>query len=272
MLSYQHSYHAGGPADVHKHIALSVLLGHFRQKEKPFCVIDLYAGDGVYDLTSAEAGKTKEFAAGIGRLWPNLPAKTGLWADLLRELNPHGHLTRYPGSPAIARHAMRADDRLILNELHPTAYRTLRYWAADDPRITPHKRDGLEAMIGLTPPAIRRGLVIIDPSYEIKTEYAGVPEKIAAALKKWAEGVYFVWYPILVDARHRALLDGMLALDAEIFGCELTLPATQGLIGTGLAIVNPPWRFDDSMRDLGATLAEKLGGRHTAKWLKRSSS
>lgn len=268
MLSYQHGYHAGGPADVHKHVALSILLGHLRQKDKPFCVIDLYAGDGVYDLASAAAEKTKEFESGIGKVWPALPPAADLYANALRALNPDGQLKRYPGSPAIARHALRADDRLILNELHPAAYRNLRKWWAEDARIAPHKRDGLEAMIALTPPAIRRGLMIIDPSFEVKTEYTDIPEKLRETLRKWAEGIYLVWYPVLAEGRHRALLDGLSNLDAEVFGAELTLPTTQGLLGTGVAVINPPYQFDTMMRDAGKWFADKLGAKHKATWLK----
>jgi 23S rRNA (adenine2030-N6)-methyltransferase len=269
LLSYQHGYHAGGPADVHKHVALSILLERLRQKDKPFCVIDLYAGDGVYDLTSAAAEKTKEFESGIGRLWPEMPPAAALYADALRVLNPDGALKHYPGSPAIARQALRADDRLILNELHPAAYRNLRRWSGEDARIAPHKRDGLEAMTALTPPAIRRGLVIIDPSYEIKTEYTAVPEKLQETLRKWAEGIYLVWYPVLAEGRHRALLSALSTLDAEVFGCEWTLPNAQGLLGTGIVAINPPFQFDTTMIDAGRWLANKLGGRHTTRWLKR---
>ena len=269
MLSYQHGYHAGGPADVHKHVALAILLGRLRQKDKPFCVIDLYAGDGAYDLGSAAAEKTKEFESGIGKLWPELPPAADLYADALRALNPDGQLKRYPGSPAIARQALRADDRLLLNELHPAAYRYLRNWIGADTRIAPHKRDGLEAMTALTPPAIRRGLVIVDPSYEVKTEYAEIPEKLRETIRKWAEAIYLVWYPVLADGRHRAMLDALATLDAEVLGCELTLPATQGLLGTGVAVINPPYQFDNTMRDTGKWIADKLSARHSVKWLNK---
>lgn len=270
LLSYQHSYHAGGPADVHKHVALSILLARLRQKEKPFCVIDLYAGDGTYDLAAAAAEKTKEFQSGIAKLWPEMPPAADLYADVLRDLNADGDLKRYPGSPAIARAALRAGDRLIVNELHPAAYRHLRRWWQEDPRIALHKRDGLEAMTALTPPTIRRGLMIVDPSYEVKTEYTEIPEKLRATVRRWAEGIYLVWYPVLAEDRHRALLGALSTLDAEVLGCELTLNATKGLLGTGVAVVNPPHQFDDIMCDTGTWLAAKLGGKHAVKWLKRN--
>ena len=278
MLSYQHSYHAGGPADVHKHVAVCLLLDHLTKKEKPFCVIDLYAGEGDYNLEGHAAQKTQEYAEGIGRLWDanGAPPAIQAYLDVLHRVNPGGVLRRYPGSPALARAYMRADDRLILNELHTTAVAELGRWARKDARISVHKRDGLEAMVGLTPPPIRRGIVLIDPSYEVKTEYAAVPEKLAAAVKKWREGIYLVWYPVLKEGRHRALIDGVIAeVDAPTFACELSLSAAKpggelpGLRGTGVIVVNPPWQFDSAMTEAGAWLAKTLGRtKHTATWLK----
>ena len=281
MLSYQHGYHAGGPADVHKHVALSAVLGHLADKEKPFTVIDLYAGSGVYDLSSPEAQKTKEFECGIARVWPrelrDVPTPVHRLFSAIAALNPDGRLTWYPGSPALARAHLRPDDRLILNELHPTSNFDIGKWAEADGRITLHKRDGLEALVGLVPPQVRRGVVVIDPSYEVKSEYASVPEALRRALQRWREGIYFVWYPILPDARHQKLIDGLIAnIDAEILACELSFerqPREEGfgLLGTGLAVVNPPWHFDKTMQEAGKWLAAHLGGGHSILWLKTGS-
>jgi len=282
MLSYRHTYHAGGAADVHKHVALCLLLDTLAGKDKAFSVIDLYAGDGVYDLSGAAAQKTKEYKSGVGHLWNNsadAPVAVRRYLDVLRDLNPGGKLRQYPGSPALARAFMREQDRLILNELHSTAFPALKSWAYPDPRISVHKRDGLEAMVGLTPPKIRRGMVLIDPSYEVKTEYTSVADKLAKAVRKWPEGIFVVWYPVLKENRHRGLIDGVLAhVDAGIFACELSLPplkrgedAENGLRGTGLVVINPPWQFDITMADAGAWLAKTLTqGKHTATWLKRA--
>jgi 23S rRNA (adenine2030-N6)-methyltransferase len=283
MLSYQHAYHAGGVADVHKHCALFILFERLAEKEKPFAVVDLYAGHGVYDLASGEAQKTKEFESGIGRLWPLRGKKSpapihGLLAAI-EELNPDGQLQRYLGSPALARAFLRADDRLILNELHPAALADLKRWAARDKRIAVHKRDGLEALVGLTPPPIRRGLVVIDPSYEIKTEYAAVPETLRKAHRKWKEGIFLVWYPILADGRHEELIAGMQAgFDGDVLLCALTLDKPKagkdapGLRGTGVIVVNPPWQFDQAMTEAGAWLAKTLtrAGQHECRRLKRT--
>lgn len=283
MLSYQHGYHAGGPADIHKHAALCVLLEKLREKDKPFTVIDLYAGHGVYDLGSTEAQKTHEFSGGIGRLWPirqnNTPAAVKKLLSVIEALNPDSQLKCYPGSPAIARAALRDEDRLILNELHPSAHADLKTWARRDARISVHKRDGLEALVALTPPPIRRGLVVIDPSYEIKSEYTNVPDAVRKAARKWKEGTYFVWYPILADGRHAELVAGMETIPGDIFICELTFDRPKaakdapGLRGTGLIVVNPLWRFDAAMADAGAWMAKTLtsNGSHTARWLKRET-
>ena len=281
MLSYQHAYHAGSAADVHKHIALSLLLEHLAKKDKPFCVIDLYAGEGEYNLASPSAQKTGEYAGGIGRLWdtPDAPPPANGYMEVLRRMNPDGVLKHYPGSPALTRAYMRENDQLIINELHSGAFPILERWARRDSRISVHKRDGLEALVGLTPPKIRRGLVLIDPSYEVKTEYSDIPEKLAAAVGKWREGMYIVWYPVLKENRHRVLLDGLKAwVDGDVLVCELQLKSdktdgTSGLRGTGIAVVNPPWQFDTQMADVGAWLSRKLDqGKHTAMWLKRAEA
>ncbi len=280
MLSYQHSYHAGGPADVHKHVALCLLLEHLTKKDKPFCVIDLYAGEGDYNLEGHAAQKTQEYESGIGRLWDaaGAPPAAEAYLNVLRRLNPDGSLRRYPGSPALTRAYMRDDDRLVLNELHSTAYAELGRWARKDGRISVHKRDGLEAMVGLTPPPIKRGLVLVDPSYEIKTEYTTVPETLAQAVKKWREGIYLVWYPMLKEGRHQALIEGIASkVDAPTFACELSLSAVKkgeeapGLRGTGLIVINPPWQFAEAMAEAGTWLARTLDrGKHSTKWLKRA--
>ena len=282
MLSYQHTYHAGGAADVHKHAAVCAVLGRLAEKDKPFTVLDLYAGHGVYGLAGDEARKTKEFEGGIGRLWPKrtgeVPPPVRKLLGIVEALNPDGALRRYPGSPALAQACLRPDDRLILNELHPAAHADLKRWAARDARITVHKRDGLEALTALVPPPIRRGLVLIDPSYEIKTEYAGVPETLRAAFRKWPDGTYLVWYPILADGRHGELLAGIEAgIRGDVLLCELTLDAPKsqkagaGLRGTGLIAINPPWQFDRTMTEAGAWLAAALTrrGRHDVRWLKQ---
>ena len=278
MLSYQHSYHAGGPADVHKHAALCLLLAHLGAKPKPYSVIDLYAGEGVYPLDTAEAQKTAEFRDGIAKIWNCDVAGVEPLLQAVRAENPGDTLTIYPGSPAIARRSLRDDDRLVLNELHPGAFAALKRWARRDKRITVHRRDGLEALLALVPPQPRRGMVLIDPSYEIKADYAAVPAKLAQALHKWREGIFMVWYPLLSDGRHRPLVDGLKTLKAPCFASELHFqrrsrraiaakkPGTVGLEGTGVAVVNPPWQFDVQMSQAAEALAAALGASAEANW------
>jgi 23S rRNA (adenine2030-N6)-methyltransferase len=283
MLSYQHSYHAGGPADVHKHAALCMLLEHLGAKAKPYSVIDLYAGEGSYALDAAEAQKTAEYRDGIAKLWNrDVPGLAPLLA-LVRAENPAGALKTYPGSPAIARRFLREGDGLVLNELHPGAFTTLKRWARGDERITVHRRDGFEALLALVPPQPRRGLVLIDPSYEIKADYAAAPVKLGKALHKWREGIFMVWYPLLSDARHRPLIDGLKRLGAPCFASELHFkrrprrtiagkarPNAVALEGTGVAVINPPWQFDRAITDGAGALATVFTGSHESMWLNRA--
>ena len=271
MLSYQHGYHAGGFADVHKHAALCLLIDHLLKKPAPFCVIDTHAGRGLYNLRDEQASKTGEWRGGIGRLADVSPKSEGLsrYLAIVRDLNGSGEIVRYPGSPMIAAKAIRADDRLVLVEGHPAELEALRFVFRRDPRVHVHKRDSLEALPALVPPAEKRGLVLVDPSYEVKSEYESVPRAVSAALRRWPVGIYAVWYPILPDARHETLLDGLQAACPEMLTAELSGPARdQGLIGTGLAVLNPPWHFAELLAEAGDEAARLLfgtAGRHVTK-------
>ncbi len=278
MLSYRHGFHAGGWADVHKHVAFTLLLSHLRQKPAAFSVVDAFAGDAVYDLGGPDALKTREFEAGIARIWDTVDAPPGVEAYLasVRAANHGGTPTVYPGSPALARGLLRAGDRLILNELHPTAYRALAAWAGDDPRIAVHRRDASELMGALVTPQLKRGIVLIDPAYEVKSEYETIPSAVVRAVKAWPQGCFALWYPVLAEARHLDLMtslsralgdtDRTNALIAEILPSTGVLRSGRGMRGAGLVVINPPWRFDDDMAKAGTWLAERLWrperGRH----------
>ncbi len=279
MLSYQHAFHVGGPADVHKHALLWALLGHLRAKEKPFVALDLYAGEGLYALTRAEAQKIKEHERGIARLLArsDLSPDLAAYVDTVRGFDP-SMLSLYPGSPALLRAAMRPQDRLIFNELHPAASTALRAWVADDPQIVIHRRDASEAIDGLLPPTIRRGLLLIDPSYELKGEYEKVANDVVRAVARWPEGIVAVWFPLLADNRHEPLLAGLKDITAPTLISQLDfhnqglpdVPA-RGLRGTGLIVINPPWQFDKAARNIGDALAPILGdgpkAKHVLRWL-----
>ncbi len=278
MLSYRHGFHAGGWADVHKHVAVALLLAHLRQKSTPFVVLDAFAGDAVYDLTGPEAVKTREFETGIAQIWQTTDAPAGV-ADYLSAVracnSAAGPLVAYPGSPALARAALRDEDRLILNELHPTAHRALAAWAERDSRIAVHKRDAVELLGAVVTPQLRRGLVLVDPAYEVKTEYETVPDALARAVKSWPQGIYALWYPVLAEARHRGLLASLHRVLAgmervEVMVTEIAPPPTtqRGMRGAGLVIINQPWRFHDEMSVAGDWLTGRLwqpqNGRHIA--------
>ena len=276
MLSYRHGYHAGSWADVHKHAALMLLLAHLCRKPKPFCVIDAFAGDGLYDLGAPEALKTGEFKQGIARIYgrEDAPAGVALYLSAIQAHNADNSLATYPGSPPLSLGAMRDDDRLILCEQHPTAHSRLMDWAGRDGRVAIHRRDGFEALKALLPPPIRRGLVLIDPSYEVKTDYDAVPKAVAEGLARWPAGIFAIWYPVLAEGRHLALVKGVAALAAErslLSEIGPREPPATGLQGAGMIIVNPPWQFDRDMRVAGDWLALALwpapGGRHTLRWL-----
>jgi 23S rRNA (adenine2030-N6)-methyltransferase len=280
MLSYRHAFHAGGAADVHKHAVLTLVLDHLCARDKPFTVIDVYAGRGVYGLNSAEAQKRKEFEHGIARVirHPARPALLNTYWHCIETLNT-GDLARYPGSPQIARHILRADDALILNELHPTDHDDLSRWAADDPRIHVHKRDAMELLVAVVPPKIRRGLVLVDPAYEVKTEYETVPAGVARAFARWNQGTFLIWYPVLPEERHIAARQKLLELvPADVLQTEFDLGRRKdydGMGSSGMWIINPPWQIDQALDSVGLWLAKQLGqdrpARHRLTWLRKTN-
>lgn len=276
-VNYRHAYHAGNPADVLKHVVLVLLLEALRAKEKPFCVLDTHAGIGRYDLTGIEAGKTGEFRDGIGRLLEASPSSPALAAylDLVRAENGAGPgLSAYPGSPRIARAMLRSGDRLVLVELHPEDEATLRGLFRGDPQVSIHRRDAYEALRALLPPPERRGLVLVDPAFEVADEFQRMVAGIRAAHRRWETGLYALWYPIKHDAPVERF-HGELAMTGirRMLVVEMTLyrdrPADR-LNGSGLVIVNPPWRLEEQLREalppLHSALA-KDGGGVRIEWL-----
>ncbi len=233
MLSYQHAYHAGNVADLHKHAALAALLERLTQKPRPVSYLESHAGRGLYDLAGPEATKTGEAAVGIGRATP-----TGAYARALEEVRARHGPTAYPGSPLLARTLLRERDRMILCERHPQEHAALRR-ALGGPGVAIHRRDGHAGLRALTPPDPRRGLALVDPSYEVKEEYAQAAETARAVAARWPEGVVALWYPVLAAGRHhglRAALPG-----AEFHEMRLTQPAERGMLGAGFAVLNPPY-------------------------------
>lgn len=256
MLSYQHLYHAGNLADLHKHAALATALAYLAQKDKPLTYLETHAGRGLYDLSAPEAARTGEAAA----------------ARALRDSFPHDHpyaralaLTRaaqgpdaYPGSPLIAALTLRPTDRLHLAELHPAEYAALLRTMTPWPAATVHHRDGLAMALALTPPTPRRGLCLIDPSYEVKDDYRTLPDLVGRLHRKWNVGVIMLWYPLLTGDPQRAMADSLAATHPAALRHEVRFPpAREGhrMTGSGLFILNPPWGLAQDLARLSALYA-----------------
>ncbi|MBM4207558.1 MAG: 23S rRNA (adenine(2030)-N(6))-methyltransferase RlmJ [Gammaproteobacteria bacterium] len=265
MLSYQHLYHVGNFADVLKHIVLIKVLTYFKSKQKPLCFIDTHAGSGAYRLHSMEAQKNQEFLNGIGALWQQirLPSGVAEYVDLIKQFNQDGPLRAYPGSPLIASSVLTASDRLFYYELHPAEVTILRSCFNKDKRIKIFNSDGLRDSLGLLPPIERRGVILIDPSYEIKTEYQDVVTALIALHKRFATGCYVLWYPVVDRLRNRQLeraLQNSGIKNIQLFELGI-LPDDQdfGMTACGMIVVNPPWTLIADMQQILPWLAATLG-------------
>jgi 23S rRNA (adenine2030-N6)-methyltransferase len=253
MLSYQHEYHAGNFADVHKHLLLWLVLDALLARPKPFVVLDLFAGAGQYRLDAGAARRSGEWRHGIGRLWSFAggPPPLRAYLDSLRALHhgPAAEPSWYPGSPQLVRSRLRAQDRLIACELHPAAHAALQAALRSDARCHVHRRDAREAARALFPPEPRRGLALLDPAYERSAEYDETAEIAAEIRRRWNTGTLMVWYPILAEGRHAALRERLLATHAgeRILFSELRLSQPvrgPGLQGSGMAVLGAPWQFE----------------------------
>ena len=265
MLSYRHSYHAGNFADVLKHSVLIHILEHLKKKQKPFCYVDTHAGAGSYSLSSEQAEKTQEYQQGIAKLWQtdNLPTALAAYVNVIKAFNIEATLNRYPGSPMIARHLLRQQDRLFLYELHNTEIELLRQSVNKDKRVQVAHEDGFKRCLAIMPPQQRRGLVLIDPSYEIKTDYSQVFETIMQLHKRFATGTYALWYPVVQRRRINQLEQKLLAShlqNVQLFELgQLADSQGTGMTASGMVVVNPPWTLRTEMELVLPYLAEQLG-------------
>ncbi|MEP1612042.1 MAG: 23S rRNA (adenine(2030)-N(6))-methyltransferase RlmJ [Roseobacter sp.] len=245
MLSYQHIYHAGNLADVHKHGLLAWMLAYLTKKEKPLSYIETHAGRGLYDLMDPAALKTEEAAAGIGQA-TGFFETTHPFAQALGQIRQTHGENAYPGSPLIAANLLRPTDNLHVAELHPGEYDALSFALSPYP-VQCHNKDGFELAHSLCPPTPRRGLMLIDPSYEIKTDYAAIPKHIAKYVRSWNVGIICLWYPILKLQRHRPMLDALQQDHPDALRHEVQFPPAQkdhGMIGSGMFVINPPYGLE----------------------------
>jgi len=254
MLSYQHAYHAGNAADLHKHSALAAVIALLTAKARPITVLESHAGRGLYRLDSAEALKTGDAAGGIGRAEPG----PGPFADALAATRAAHGAAAYPGSPLIAAALLRPQDRLVLCELHPGEHAALTDIAGARAEI--HRRDGHEGLRALCPPEPRRGLALIDPSYEVKAEYEAAADTALSLHAQWPEGVVMLWYPILPAGRHEALIERLRAAPDRLVG-EVAFhdPPARGMTGSGIALLNPPYGAADALAAAWDGFAEVFG-------------
>lgn len=260
-----------------KHAVLVQMLSYLTAKEAPLWFVDTHAGAGIYLIESAFAQKKAEFKNGIGQLWRqgNLPPALAEYLQQVKKLNPDGLLRHYPGSPQIAQQMLREQDRLQLFELHTTEREVLRkQYANVKRRVSVQPADGFAGLKGVLPPPSRRGLVLIDPSYEDKADYARVLDTMRDALQRFATGVFAVWYP-QVQRQESQDLPGQLKQIAGNDWLHASLkvmaPARDGLglHGSGMFVFNPPWKLEAALEAALPAMAKLLGqDRHASYSLK----
>ncbi|QYO70000.1 23S rRNA (adenine(2030)-N(6))-methyltransferase RlmJ [Vibrio cholerae] len=276
MLSYRHSFHAGNHADVLKHIVQSLILNSLQQKEKPFVYHDTHSGVGRYDLTHEWSEKTGEYKQGIARVWQqdNIPAELDSYLDAIRQLNQGETLRYYPGSPRVARAHLREQDRMVLTELHPSDYPLLEQEFHRDRQISIYKEDGFARLKASLPPQERRGLVLIDPPYELAKEYRDVVRAIAQSYKRWATGIYAIWYPVVNRCDIDDMLQGLQGLEIrKILQIELGVaPDTneRGMTASGMIVINPPWTLESQMQSILPFLKQAIApatGHYKVEWV-----
>lgn len=312
-MNYRHAFHAGNHADVLKHTVLLQLIESLQRKDTPFFLLDTHAGRGRYELHGEEAAKTGEAEAGVRQLLriardqrpsaahvarlaelgehPDAPAPLprGLGAlpepilaylDAVRACNPQGGLDVYPGSPLLAAHALRPQDRLACCELQPEEASALKTLLAGDERVGVHQRDGYAAMKALLPPKEKRGLALIDPPYEAQEqEYPLIAEALAGALQRWPQGIFAVWYPI---KQRRTLAPFFRKLGnlpcRSAFVAELLVRPDDSPLrmnGSGMAVINPPWQLDVQLAPVLPALRKAIGenGATTRlEWLRKEAA
>ncbi|MEO1066457.1 MAG: 23S rRNA (adenine(2030)-N(6))-methyltransferase RlmJ [Pseudomonadota bacterium] len=274
-MNYRHIYHAGNFCDVMKHIVLMRLVDYLKRKDKPFRVIDTHAGIGIYDLTSDEAQKTGEWRNGIGRVISTpadaRPGPVSAYCDLVSGGEPRAEVKTYPGSPKIARLLLRPQDRLTLTELHDADFSTLKEHFRDDHQTKVIHLDGWLALKSFLPPKEKRGLVLIDPPFEIRNDFDVMATRLSDALRKWQGGTYALWYPIKDQQSVNTFLRRCRDLPARE-GLNLQLcvrndSVSDRLNGSGMVIINPPYILAEDLKPTFEFLANHLAQDDHARYL-----
>lgn len=274
MLSYRHAFHAGNHADVLKHLVLIQVLRHFNLKDKPWWFVDTHAGAGAYRLDSVHARKNAEYESGISRLWDqdDPPPPVADYIEQVRAFNPDGKLRLYPGSPQFAFQCGREADRLRLFELHSSDVELLaKHFAHAGRRVAIRQADGFAEIKSVLPPPPRRGVTLIDPSYEDKRDYVRVIAAVKECISRFADGTIIIWYPELQRGDARQLPEKLRKLaPAEWLQVSLTVHAPQqdgfGMHGSGLIVINPPWNLAETLKPVMPWLATMLAQDETASY------
>lgn len=285
-MNYRHHYHAGNYADVFKHVGLMLLVRAMQRKEKGFLYLDTHAGRGGYDLSVAPVlpdgrERAPEWPAGIGRLQKagGLPSALEDFRQLVarydaRKGGTAGGAGHYPGSPWIVQMLARPQDRLALCELREDDAEALAYEFRDEPRVSVQRLDGYGALKAMLPPRERRALVLIDPPFEARSEFAAVVAGLREAVRRFPAGTYVVWYPVTERARAEEFHRAVAAFGVPTLAAELAVAADSSAVrmkGCGLLVLNPPWRIEEELRPVLPVLAELLaaepGGGARTFWV-----
>ncbi|MFQ0992362.1 23S rRNA (adenine(2030)-N(6))-methyltransferase RlmJ [Gilliamella apicola] len=273
MLSYRHSYHAGNHADVLKHIVLTLCINALKEKEKPFLYLDTHSGAGRYLLKSEHSEKTGEYLSGINLIWqqPNIPELLNTYLSVIKRYNPFSELKYYPGSPLIAKQLLRQQDKLNLTELHPTDYPLLRQEFSKNKRAKVLREDGFAQLKSKLPHEFRRGIILIDPSYEIKDDYQIIPKALFEAYKRFATGVYLIWYPVVSRTQTQKMIDSIIQLGIRrISQFELAIKPDnnqKGMTASGILVINPPWKLHEQMQTILPWLKNTLDVEKTGSFI-----
>ncbi len=282
-MNYRHHFHAGNFADVMKHVLMLELLDRLNSKDKPYRYIDTHAGAGIYDLSRAPAQKSGEYLSGIHRLVqlnaPSLasaPPAVKRYLELVKQLREQQGNGWYPGSPWLATKQIRPIDQGTLFELHSVVFEELRSNIRDN-RVGVHERDAYEGLMAVIPPKEKRGLVMIDPPYELeRKDFPQLVELLTAAHKKWSTGVFAVWYPIkdreMIERFEKKMMKSGIRRQLICELCVWPDDTPVGLNGCGLLVINPPWQFADQAEAILQWLLPHMrmldhAGHATVRWL-----